>query len=303
MLSRDRGWIDNHCHLDDDRVPGGVDGVIAAAAGRRRDDDDHRRHRRGDARRRRSRSPRAHDDVWATVGLHPHDAEQRRRHDRRPLLDEPEVVAVGECGLDYHYDHSPRDVQRDAFAAQIALAHEHGLPLVIHTREAWDDTFDVLAAEGVPARTVFHCFTGGPDEARRCLDLGAYLSLQRHRHVQDAPTTCGRRPRCARSTACWSRPTARTSRPCRTAASRTSRRSSRMSCARLAELRGVDVDDGSRRYRGERLPCVPGHSSIAFCTVPRTGNHTMNPYDRRRLVLASIFTVAALPALWIINRR
>ena len=60
------------------------------------------------------------------------------------------VVAVGECGLDYHYDHSPRDVQRDVFAAQIALAHARGLPLVIHTREAWDDTFDILRAEGVP---------------------------------------------------------------------------------------------------------------------------------------------------------
>ena len=59
------------------------------------------------------------------------------------------------------------------FAAQIALAHEHGLPLVVHTRDAWDDTFAVLDAEGVPERTVFHCFTGGPDEARRCLDLGA----------------------------------------------------------------------------------------------------------------------------------
>ena len=79
--------------------------------------------------------------------------------------------------LDYHYDHSPREVQREAFAAQIALAHEHGLALVIHTREAWDDTFDILAAEGVPERTVFHCFTGGPTEARRGLDAGASLSF------------------------------------------------------------------------------------------------------------------------------
>jgi TatD DNase family protein len=84
---------------------------------------------------------------------------------------------VGECGLDYHYDHSPRDVQREVFAAQIGLAHRHDLALVIHTREAWEDTFDVLAAEGVPERTVLHCFTGGPDEARRCLDLGGYLSF------------------------------------------------------------------------------------------------------------------------------
>ena len=86
-------------------------------------------------------------------------------------------IAVGECGLDYHYDHSPRADQRTAFAAQIALAHELGLPLVIHTREAWVDTFDLLDAGGVPARTIFHCFTGGPDEASACLERGAYLSF------------------------------------------------------------------------------------------------------------------------------
>ena len=119
---------------------------------------------------------REHEGVWATVGLHPHDAKDGL-DGLEPLLADPTVVAVGECGLDYHYDHSPRDVQRDVFAAQIALAHDHDLALVIHTREAWDDTFDVLAAEGVPARTVFHCFTGGPTEARRALDAGAHLSF------------------------------------------------------------------------------------------------------------------------------
>ena len=118
----------------------------------------------------------AHAEVWATVGLHPHDA-KNGVEEIVHLLDAPKVVAVGECGLDYHYDHSPRDVQRTAFAAQIQLAHERGLALSIHTREAWDDTFSVLAAEGVPERTVFHCFTGGEEEARRCLDLGAYLSF------------------------------------------------------------------------------------------------------------------------------
>lgn len=115
--------------------------------------------------------------VHATVGLHPHEA----RHGIATILDlfdgPVAPVAVGECGLDYHYDHSPRDVQREAFVAQVALANERALPLVIHTREAWDDTFDVLDAEGLPERTIFHCFTGGPDEARRCLDRGAYLSF------------------------------------------------------------------------------------------------------------------------------
>jgi TatD DNase family protein len=114
--------------------------------------------------------------VWATAGVHPHDA-STGIEGLEALLAHPEVVAVGECGLDFHYDRSPRDVQRDVFAAQIALARAHDLALVIHTREAWPETFDVLAAEGVPERTIFHCFTGGPDEARRCLDLGAVLSF------------------------------------------------------------------------------------------------------------------------------
>jgi TatD DNase family protein len=116
------------------------------------------------------------DDVYATAGLHPHEA----IHGVESILaalDHPRVIAVGECGLDYFYDHSPRDAQRAAFAAQIQLAHERNLPLVIHTRDAWEDTFDVLDGEGMPARTVFHCFTGGPTEARGCLERGAFLSF------------------------------------------------------------------------------------------------------------------------------
>jgi TatD DNase family protein len=120
---------------------------------------------------------RAHDEVWATVGLHPHDAVNGVESLDPSWFTDPKVVAVGECGLDYHYDHSPRDVQRRVFAEQVALAHSHGLALVIHTREAWDDTFDILAAEGVPERTVFHCFTGGPAEAERALDAGGTLSF------------------------------------------------------------------------------------------------------------------------------
>ncbi len=123
--------------------------------------------------------------VRATVGLHPHEA-SAGINGVVEVLDEAGtpsgpspglVVAVGECGLDYHYDHSPRDVQREAFAAQGALAAQRDLALVIHTRDAWDDTFAVLAEVGVPGRTVFHCFTGGPDEARRALEIGAYVSF------------------------------------------------------------------------------------------------------------------------------
>jgi TatD DNase family protein len=118
----------------------------------------------------------ANDGIFATAGLHPHEA-KNGVDTIVAFLDDANVIAVGECGLDYFYDHSPRAQQREAFAAQIQLAHERELPLVIHTRDAWSDTFDILAAEGAPPNTIFHCFTGGPDEARACLELGAYLSF------------------------------------------------------------------------------------------------------------------------------
>lgn len=116
------------------------------------------------------------DGVWATVGLHPHDAKDGV-DTITDLFDHPKVIAVGECGLDFYYDNSPRNVQRVAFAEQIQLAHQLTLPLVIHTRDAWTDTFDILRAEGVPPNTIFHCFTGGPEEAATCLDLGAFVSF------------------------------------------------------------------------------------------------------------------------------
>jgi TatD DNase family protein len=86
-------------------------------------------------------------------------------------------VGIGECGLDYFYEHSPRAEQRRAFADQIALAHELDLALVIHARDAWDDLYEILASEGVPARTVIHCFTGGPNEASRCVQMGCDISI------------------------------------------------------------------------------------------------------------------------------
>ena len=114
--------------------------------------------------------------VWATAGVHPHEASGGTAG-LEELLGRPEVVAVGETGLDYHYDHSPRPVQRDVFAAHIEMANRHGLPLVVHSRSAWDDTLAVLDREGVPRRTVMHCFTGGPEEAEECLSRGAILSF------------------------------------------------------------------------------------------------------------------------------
>ena len=172
MSSQLAGWLDSHCHLPagtaDELVAeaaaAGVSTMVTVGCDRASS---------LEALEVAGRVPRVH----ATVGLHPHEA--RHGVDTiRDLFGGPvQPVAVGECGLDYHYDHSPRDAQREAFAAQIALAHELDLPLVIHTREAWADTFDILDAEGVPGRTIFHCFTGGPDEARRCLDRGALLSF------------------------------------------------------------------------------------------------------------------------------
>ncbi len=168
-------WTDNHCHLHDERIPGGAAAAVQAA----RDADVTTMITVGcdfatstDA----IAVAEQFDGVWATVGLHPHDA-INGVETIAMLFDHPKVVAVGECGLDYFYDHSPRDTQRQAFAEQIGLAHRLGLPLVIHTRDAWDDTFDLLRAEGMPERTIFHCFTGGPAEARICLDLGGFLSF------------------------------------------------------------------------------------------------------------------------------
>ncbi len=114
--------------------------------------------------------------VWATAGVHPHEA-SGGIDGIAELLESSQAIAVGECGLDYHYEHSPIDVQRDVFASQIDLAAERRLPLVIHTREAWDDTFAILAASNEPPSVVFHCFTGGPRELDRCLEMGAVVSF------------------------------------------------------------------------------------------------------------------------------
>lgn len=164
-------WTDDHCHLPDE----GWEDVVAAA----RAAGVHRLIDVGtDVASSRAALARAAaaDGVWATAGVHPHEA-KHGIDGLEELLDEPKCVAVGECGLDFHYDHSPRDQQADVFARQIALAHAHARTLVIHTREAWAETFAILDAEGVPARTVFHCFTGGPDEAAACLERDAYLSF------------------------------------------------------------------------------------------------------------------------------
>jgi len=120
----------------------------------------------------------AFPEVWASVGLHPHDASRLAGEwdGLVELAGAERVVGIGEAGFDLYYRHSEPDAQEAAFRAQIALAHERGLPLIIHSRDAWAETFAALRSEGVPTRTVFHCFTGGPGEAERALGLGCWLS-------------------------------------------------------------------------------------------------------------------------------
>jgi TatD DNase family protein len=176
--------IDSHCHLADEVFESELANVVARA----RDagvesalcivaaEDD------SEAQRARQVA-----DAWAAVrfatGVHPHQAkvgEGRPGHADalvRQRAASTAAVAVGEIGLDYHYDFSPRPVQRDVFVEQLATARALGLPVIIHTREADDDTFALLATEARGLAGVFHCFTGGVERARKALDLGFHLSL------------------------------------------------------------------------------------------------------------------------------
>ncbi len=175
--------IDSHCHLDHEQFNGDRDAVIerALAAGVER----MLAIGTGDgppdlevATRLADRYP----SIYASVGVHPHEAHKASSETYlrlSELLCHPKVVALGEIGLDYHYDHSPRDVQRDVFVEQMRVARDARKPIVIHTREAWEDTLALLeqhwAPSGLPG--IMHCFSGSQAEAERCLALGFYLSF------------------------------------------------------------------------------------------------------------------------------
>jgi TatD DNase family protein len=122
------------------------------------------------------------EDVWATVGVHPHEADAHPDLGAAALIgaaQHPRVIAIGECGLDYYYDKSDRGAQRERFQAHIEAARSTGLPLVVHTRDAEDDTAEMLTrgvGEGGVAG-VLHCFTGSTDLARKALYLGFYISI------------------------------------------------------------------------------------------------------------------------------
>lgn len=173
--------IDTHCHLDEQTFPEGADAVIARANAHGVmafvcigvGDLAHARAALSLAARR--------SDVLATAGVHPHDAasfDSELDQALRELLADPRCVAVGEVGLDYHYDHSPRTVQADVFRHYIGVARTIGKPLVIHTRSAAADTLAILREEGArDVGGVIHCFSEDRDFARTALDLGFDLSF------------------------------------------------------------------------------------------------------------------------------
>lgn len=184
-------WIDHHCHL-----PPGSEGRRLAAEARSAGVERLVTVGTGvEGSREMIALARGIDGVWATAGVHPHDAKSGI-DGLEELLSQPEVVAVGECGLDFHYDHSPRRIQVDMFARQIGLANRHDLPLMIHTRSAWPETFEILDREGIPSRLVFHCFTGGVAELEQCLARGGLISFSgiitfaRADELRDAVAAC-----------------------------------------------------------------------------------------------------------------
>jgi TatD DNase family protein len=178
-------WTDAHCHLQDEFFEHAPDAPaqVGAALERARDAGVRRVVVVGTGAESSTEALALTDlsadvEIYATVGLHPHDATE----DLAPVaalarLGHPRLVGIGECGLDYYYLHSPKAQQREAFAAQIALAMELDLALVVHARDAFGDLFDVFASEGVPPRTVIHCFTGGPEDALGCLERGCDISI------------------------------------------------------------------------------------------------------------------------------
>ena len=158
--------IDTHAHLDGCDAPPEEVAEEAAAAGVRRILTIGREQAVEIAERL--------DGVWAVVGWHPHEADAARVEELVPLLDHPRVCALGECGLDFFRDNAPRDVQRRVFAAQIELANDTGKPLVIHTRDADEETFPML--EEARVDVVLHCFSS-PERVQEAAERGYYCSF------------------------------------------------------------------------------------------------------------------------------
>ena len=178
--------IDSHCHLADEVFHNDLEAIVARARAAGLDAALCVLDATNEAEAKRAeRVVAAWPAVRFAVGVHPHQAAQfagrvdevasrlQASIDRRPG-----TCAIGEIGLDYHYDYAPREVQRQVFRSQIRVARDLGYPIVIHMREAEEDTFAVLAEDGeLPGAGVFHCFTGDVETARRAVDLGFYVSF------------------------------------------------------------------------------------------------------------------------------
>jgi TatD DNase family protein len=172
-------YTDSHSHLDDARFAEDLNEVLdrAAAAGVTKI----LTIGTGDGPPELDRAIRLADrypQIFASIGVHPHDAAKvtgRTLPDLEALARHPKVVAFGEIGLDYHYDFSPREIQREVFVAQLQLAKQLGLPITIHTREAWEDTIAILR-EHWEGPGIMHCFTGDPAQAEEALRMGLHLS-------------------------------------------------------------------------------------------------------------------------------
>ncbi|MBU2581404.1 MAG: TatD family hydrolase [Alphaproteobacteria bacterium] len=173
--------VDHHCHLDFPQFAEDLDGVVerarAAGVGTMVTISTHIR--RYDTYR---AIAEAHDDIFFSVGTHPHNAHEELDiplDEIVRLAQHPKCVAVGEAGLDYYYQHSPREAQAEGFRRHIAAARQTGLPLEIHAREADADTATILEDEHAKGAfpAVLHCFTGGRDLAMRAMDLGLYISF------------------------------------------------------------------------------------------------------------------------------
>jgi TatD DNase family protein len=176
-----RVLVDSHCHLDFPALAEDIPGVLerARAAGVQVVQTIATRL---DSAARVLALAEAHPGVYCALGVHPHHAAQDRVEDARPLLahvGHPRVIGIGESGLDYYYEHSPKEVQAQVFRAHIDAARRSGLPLVVHTRDADGDTVRILeeAMAVGPFTGVIHCYSSSPELAFRALDLGLYLGI------------------------------------------------------------------------------------------------------------------------------
>jgi TatD DNase family protein len=178
-----QSFVDSHCHLDDARFDvdrdavieraraAGVKYLLAVGGG-------------GGADALDAALPIAarYDGIYAAAGIHPHEAERaepRHFEKLREAARAPKVVAIGEIGLDYHYDHSPREAQKKALAQQLEIAREARLPVIVHSREAWSDLTEIFVGEWKSSGLggILHCFSGTMEDARPFLDMGFWVSF------------------------------------------------------------------------------------------------------------------------------